>query len=58
MEQKVNALFADKLDLRDKVLAILANNQSEFDKDYYQDAYSEDLAYSSSPIQKIGRAHV
>ena len=52
-EQKVNELFADKPELRDKVLAILANNQSESDKDYYQDTNSDKSAYSSSPIQAI-----
>jgi len=53
VEQKVNELFSHKLDLRDKVLAILANNQSESDKDYYQDTDSDDSACSSSPIQTI-----
>ena len=51
VEQKANELFIDKPKLRDKVLAILAHSQSEFDKDYYQDTYSEDSAYSTSPIQ-------
>ena len=41
VEQKVNELFADKPELGDKVLAILANNQSESDKDYYQDTNSD-----------------
>jgi len=52
-EQKVNELFADKPELRDKVLAILANNQSDSNKDYYQDADSDESACSSSPLQTI-----
>jgi len=53
IEQNVNELFVDKLDLRDKVLAILANNQLEFDKDYYQDIDSDVSACNSPPIQTI-----
>jgi len=46
-------LFDDKPEFRDKVLAIAANNLSQFDKDYYQDTNSDELACSFSPIQTI-----
>ena len=51
VEQKVNELFIDKPELRDKVLAILAHSQFEFDKDYDQDTDSDVSACSSSLIQ-------
>ena len=53
VEQKINELFADIPDLRDKVLAILTNNQFESNKDYYQDTDNDDSACSSSPIETI-----
>ena len=46
-------MFANNPELRDKILPISANNQSKFDKDYYQDTDSDELAYNSSPIQTI-----
>jgi len=52
VEQKVNE-FADKPDLRDKVLAIMENNQTNYDQDFYHETNSDDLACSSSPIQTI-----
>ena len=52
MEQKINELFSENPELKQKIHALLINNQSkEEPDDYYSD--STDSEYESSPIRTI-----
>ena len=52
MEQKINELFSAELELRNKIQALLINNQSEEEADdYYSD--STESESESSPIPTI-----
>ena len=54
-EQKINELFADQAELRKKLLAILAQNSSDSDKevDYYQSFEEEESDYDASSVKVI-----
>jgi len=54
-KQKINELFADQPNLQKKLLAILAQNSSDSDKDvdYYQSSKEDESGYDSSTIKTI-----